>query len=129
MNRLVTLVLSFLTLVIPVASASSYFECKLNAVVVSVDGDVLAPGSSHESRKVTLTFDTAREGHELPCAVSGPIAVPLTSDEAGKLAALVKDARIAVTYAIISPSRSPGEKPSRAEEWTLRGPATAPKAP
>lgn len=129
MNRLVTLALSFCVVVVPAASASSYFECKLNARVVSVDGDVVAPGSSQETRKVTLTFDTEREGDEIACAVSGPITVPLTSGDAGKLAALVKDARIAVSHAIIFPSQPPGERPSRAEVWTLRGPATAPKTP
>ena len=129
MNRLVTLALLLCTVAIPTASASSYFECKLNAVVVSVDGDVLAPGSRQESRKVTLTFETARDGDELACAVSGPISVPLTSGEPGKLASLVKDARIAVSHAIIFPSRAPGERPTRAEEWILRGPAPAPKAP
>jgi len=93
--------------VVPAASASSYFECKLTAVVGSVGGEVLAPCSSQESRKVTLTFETTRDGHERPCAVEGPLSVPLTSGEPGKLAGLVKGARIAVTHAIIFPSRSP----------------------
>ncbi|MBT9558355.1 MAG: hypothetical protein IV100_20140 [Myxococcales bacterium] len=129
MNRFATLVLSLCTVVIPAASASSYFECKLIAVVVSVDGAVLAPGSRQESRQVTLTFDALRDGPDVACTVSGPITVPLSSGEPGKLAGLTKDARIAVSRAIIFPSHEPGEKPTHAEVWTLRGPAPAPKAP